>query len=294
MSYYRSRLNEKLARIEDYPREMINDRVEYYCKGSDSFELSPAAAKLKELSRFNKSAYYNDYYSMLRYFPEDVRTDHLFRDNRAIPEIPTIVKSRELCVSNQNAILLKLNSVRHFLPIEDQIPFGKKHNKLVWRGAVWKERRKEFMRKYAGHPLCDVGQVNKPTADTPPEWVKSKLSIRQQLKYKFILSIEGNDVATNLKWIAQSNSLCFMKKPTCETWMMEGRLQAGVHYVELENDYKDLSEKLNYYTDHTDEALEIISNFNTFYRQFQDPILDELLQLMVIQKYLTLSGQITE
>ena len=47
------------------------------------------------------------------------------------------------------------------------------------------------------------------------------------LNYKFILAIEGYDVATNLKWIMSSNSLAVMPRPTYATWFMEGTLIPG-------------------------------------------------------------------
>ncbi|ENT7385234.1 hypothetical protein ACXLUW_000800 [Campylobacter coli] len=36
---------------------------------------------------------------------------------------------------------------------------------------------------------------------------KNFLSKKEQMKYKFIISLEGNDVASNLKWEMNSNSL---------------------------------------------------------------------------------------
>ena len=46
--------------------------------------------------------------------------------------------------------------------------------------------------------------------------------IRSPLKkHKFILCIEGNDVASNLKWVMSSNSVAVMPKPKFESWFME-------------------------------------------------------------------------
>ena len=73
----------------------------------------------------------------------------------------------------------------------------------------------------------------------------------EQLQNKFILCIEGNDVASNLKWAMSSNSLVFMtKKPKFETWFMEGTLIPGHHYVEIKDDYSDMIEKMDYYLSH--------------------------------------------
>ena len=39
-----------------------------------------------------------------------------------------------------------------------------------------------------------------------------------------------------------------MRKPTCETWFMEGLLKPDYHCILIEDDYRDLIEKLNYTT----------------------------------------------
>ncbi|NBB78368.1 MAG: lipopolysaccharide A protein, partial [Verrucomicrobia bacterium] len=123
-------------------------------------------------------------------------------------------------------------------------------------------------------------------------WQKPYLSIPEQLQHKFILSVEGNDVATNLKWIAQSNSLCFMTKPKYESWFMEGTLQAGKHYVQVRDDYADLPDKITYYMNHPDEAETIIRELNCYYKQFNDTRKEQLIGLLVAEKYLRLSGQL--
>ena len=105
------------------------------------------------------------------------------------------------------------------------------------------------------------------------------------------MAIEGNDVASNLKWVMSSNSLAVMPRPTCETWFMEGKLEAGKHYVEVRDDYADLEEKLQHYIQHPEEAEEIIRNAHDFVRQFRDPSREELIQLLVMDKYLRLSQQ---
>ena len=40
------------------------------------------------------------------------------------------------------------------------------------------------------------------------------LTIREHLDYKFIMALEGNDVASNLKWVMSSNSIAVMTRPT--------------------------------------------------------------------------------
>ncbi len=119
------------------------------------------------------------------------------------------------------------------------------------------------------------------------------MSVPEQLNYKFILSIEGNDVATNLKWAMASNSLCFMTRPKFETWFMEGTLIPAYHYVELKDDYSDLEEKIHYYTHHPDEAKAIVRNANRYVAQFRNESRERLIGMLVLQKYFERSGQLS-
>lgn len=102
--------------------------------------------------------------------------------------------------------------------------------------------------RYGDHPLCNIGCVRHKEA-TPEPYLRDFLTIEEQLGYQFIVSVEGIDVATNLKWIMASNSLCLMRRPRFETWFMEGTMIPGYHYVELRDDFSDLPEKVAYYRD---------------------------------------------
>ena len=72
---------------------------------------------------------------------------------------------------------------------------------------------------------------------------------------------------------------------------MEGLLEPGVHYVEIANDYKDLEEKIAYYTTHVLEAEHIIDNAHRHVSRFLDKNLEDLLCLKVLELYFERSGQ---
>ena len=71
------------------------------------------------------------------------------------------------------------------------------------------------------------------------EYLKKILTIREQLKYKYILSIEGNDVSSGLKWQLYSNSVVFMRKPKIVSWAMEDKLEPYVHYIPIKDDFSE-------------------------------------------------------
>ncbi|MDA0766723.1 MAG: glycosyl transferase family 90 [Verrucomicrobia bacterium] len=288
---FRERLGKKLEALNPENQARILDRVRYYNKFDSLAPIPESAVRLSQLKPTSKTAYYYDLRQVLRYFPRTLKVATRFGDVRDVSDFPRIVKTRPIQGSNENSILLKLNSVRHFRPCTDNAPYAHKIDGIVWRGKVNKDHRQTIFQQHFGNPLCNLGKTNDLNEGENPAWKTPWMSIEEQLRYKFILSIEGNEVATNLKWIAQSNSLCFMTKPKFESWFMEGRLEASKHYVELRDDYSDLPEKMDYYLAHPDEAREIIANLNAYYAQFTNSDEELLISLLVVEKYLVSTGQ---
>ena len=118
------------------------------------------------------------------------------------------------------------------------------------------------------------------------------MTIGQMLHYKFIACIEGNDVATSLKWVMSSNSVAVMPKPKFETWFMEGTLQSDYHYIEVKDDYSDLIEKVQYYIAHPDEAETIIRHAHEYVAQFRNKRLERATSLLTAERYFMITGQL--
>ncbi|MFT6926340.1 MAG: hypothetical protein ACJAZP_001950 [Psychromonas sp.] len=292
---YRFLLIKKLQKLSLHDAEYLWERVNYYNKIKHSFIYSQDAIQISDFKKDGGTAYFFDFKKIIRHFPRHLKVSYLFGDVITVPQNPVFVKSRPILSDNKNSILLKLNSIRHYNFVDDSIPYQNKKDQVVWRGAGFRQHRLDMLNQFYLHPLCNVGRVDfekKSEYDTLAVTLfKSKMTIPEQLQYKFILSIEGKDVATNLKWIMSSNSLCLMIKPKFETWFMEGLLEAGVHYVELKDDYSDLIEKMQYYLEYEEQALQIIKNANNYVEQFKDEKREQLIQLLVAQKYFQQTGQ---
>ena len=153
---------------------------------------------------------------------------------------------------------------------------------MVGRNKAKQPHRVRFLEMYFNHPMCNIGQVNR---DVNTQFINTRMTISEHLDYKFILCLEGWDVASNLKWVMSSNSLAVMTKPIYETWFMEGTLIPNYHYVLIKDDYTDLEERLNYYIEHTDEALKIIENAHEYQKQFKNKKQEDLISLLVLNKY---------
>jgi hypothetical protein len=288
--FCRIKLQTKFKKQTEFDIEYIKKRVNYYnklenCKPPFNFQVQLSEFKIPPKIR----AYYFDSYEYTRFFNKNLKASFLPGDITHVPDFPTIVKSRPLGDHNANSIIINLDKIRHFIFVNDKNPFTGKKNMLVGRGAVSQPHRKRFLELYFNHPLCNVGQVNKDNAGN--KYLVGKMTIEEQLDYKFILSLEGNDVATNLKWIMSSSSLAVMPQPKYETWFMEGTLVPNHHFILIKDDYSDLEERLKYYIKHTDQAIEIIRNANEYVRQFRNKKREDVISLMVLDKYFRETGQ---
>lgn len=281
-------------------REEIIRRARYYCKLSSETQYDHEVFRnlsisIKEQSVIHPKAYYFDAMAIARYFDSHLRWILKPGDVADLQALPTILKSRPISDDNQCSVLLNLNKVRHFLFVDDHKPWREKRDVAIFRGDVGnpkdgnvKPNRMVFMNRWFGHPMVDAASID--CIDDHPEWQKEKMTIGEHLDYKFVMSLEGNDVASNLKWVMSSNSIAVTPRLTCETWFMEGTLIPNYHYIEVKSDFSDLEERLHYYIDHPDEAEAIIQHAHEFVAQFQDKKREELISLLVLKKYFEITN----
>lgn len=212
-----------------------------------------------------------------------------------------LVKTRP--VGCKKMVLFKLSLLRHWQPIlkvkKMDIPFEKKKDIVIWRGATtggWRMRQNKphsryvLVKKYFDHPSSkiDVGFSGVCQGENDcKDYVKPQLTMKQQLEYKYLLSAEGNDVASGLKWMLYSNSVVFMGKPSICSWAMEDKLKPYIHYIPIEKpDWSDLEEKLDWATRHPKKCRRIAANATAFIEQFRDKEKEAIIQKRVLKKYL--------
>ena len=130
--------------------------------------------------------------------------------------------------------------------------------------------------------LSHCGIQTASNCDYLNQFVKGEKSIKELLKNKFLISLEGNDVATGLKWMLASNSVVFMPIPTMESWVLESQLKPWVHYVPLLFDGSDLLEKVSHGIANPDQMMNIVKNAKSYIKKFlnfynqEDKAVDEL------------------
>ena len=237
--------------------------------------------------------YFFDSNEILRWFDKNLKFGHMFGDNIDALPYPMITKTRPIEGDNMNDVLLKLDKNRHFIYLRDDIKFEDKKDILVSRCCInGQPQRLGLFKKYFGVDWCDMGYVgNDPVFTYPPEWRAPKISLYEHLKYKFITCFEGNDVASNLKWVMSSNSLAVTNKPKYESWFMESKLIPDYHYICVEDDLSNLKEKLDFYIAHPDLSKEIARHANEYVAQFKDSRREFLIGILVMKKYFEMTSQ---
>lgn len=218
-------------------------------------------------------------------------------------ENPILCKNR--VIGDQIVILLDFFHSRYFAPIKEaqknDIKWTNKDDKVVWRGESTGKISKEYGRyclvlKFYNHNIFDISfalitkdyfinsrmdlQENEAIKIT-----KNYLNIQTQLKSKYLVSVEGNDVASGLPWKLSSNSIVLTAHLKYETWFMEGLLKEWIHYVPLLEDYSDLEEKWLWCKSHQEQCLEIVKNANLFANQFSNPKQESELNQKILEIY---------
>lgn len=270
-------------------KEKINDRVNYYNQLEQVVALPDNSPQLEHHTYQEhqcSSVYFFDTFEFTRYFPRKLHWNHQPGDVTCLFDKPTVVKTRPLHQEDprfHNSILMNLDKVRHFLFVKDPIPFTEKKPVVLFRGeAHGKPARLKFLQMFKGKPGFDVGDTSH---KLDASLQVGKLSINEHFKYRYIMALEGNDVASNLKWVMSSNCIAVMPRPTCESWFMEGTLIPNYHYIEIKPDFSDLEERIRYYNEHTDEALAIIQHAHEYVSQFLDPKREKIISYLVMRKY---------
>jgi len=264
----------------------------------DTWNSNPYSRDLKEvIQQTHLDQLYR--HKRIKYYPRD-RVE-LFTD------VPTLVKSRLITKDPHYSILCKLNIQRHFQMLTSvsslDIPFHQKTNRLVWRGTStgygfgndipYRSVSRETLVKTYAHslnPQLDIGlsglvQGGKKTHKYQP-YLKSHLSIRDMLTYKYILSVEGNDVASNLKWALYSNSVVLMPLPMIESWILESHLIPNYHYILIQSDFSDLEQKIQWCDAHPDLCEQIIHHATEYIHLFMHQENEQYLMKKVLQYYL--------
>ena len=214
---------------------------------------------------------------------------------------PTITKSRLIDkTSSGNNILTYICKHRHWVSVKHQIndrihvPWSDKKSKAIWRGAqtdsfTTANSRIVLVKRFIDHDKIDVGFTNIPlwmeSNNFSKKYIKPRMSINEMFTYKYIISLEGNDIATNLSWVLYSNSLVIMPVPTRESWLLESCLIPWVHFVPISATMNDLEEKIAWCIANDDKCQKIVENASEYISHFLNFDEEAKLSTQVMEAY---------
>lgn len=286
-----------ILKLDKNTLSKIHQRVHFYNKISKDFSseffANPDKCPINALP-FSQTSYAFDAYKISKYFSDDLLWIKSFLDINYNFDTPTICKSRPIDAlkgSNANNVLLKLDANRHFCFFKDSFKFEDKKDKAVFRGACFQPLRQRFLSLCQDNKNCDIANILRRNSLFSR---KNYLSKRAQCTFKFIISLEGHDVSSNLKWAMGSNSLVLAPKMTCESWFMESALVPNEHFALLKDDFSNLNELIDFYIQNPAKALEIISHAHSYCAQFLDSKTEFYISILVLLKYFYYSKQLDE
>lgn len=207
-------------------------------------------------------------------------------------KLPVLTKAR-IIGAPHNGILIKYEYDYHWKILEnfrDPFNWDNKFDTVCWRGNHITALNKKYNRRYFVEKYSDkydIGFITKISDDytrANPSLFKNTMTQDEQLKSKYLICLEGNDVGTSLKWQLSSNSVVLMAKPTIEGWLMEGALEPFVHYVPLKNDLTDLDNIIDWCKNNDDKCKEISANARKHMAQFMNEE-DEIILHNILCKW---------
>lgn len=282
--------NKREMRLVSY-RDFENTFTHWYCKHLVDL---PVIKNIRVLP-FYKS--YKDLHSLMNFFHpfdrlsmadrlKDAKYPLFYGETGKTDDIPCIRKSRRQ--DDTNSVIYNFRTLRLTSPcheaIQSDIPWHKKDSNVIWRGATTgQEQRVNLVKTY--FDTYDVGFASVKQKPELKDLQRSKVSIKDQLKCKFIISLEGNDVASNLRWILSSNSVPIMKKPYWQSWIMEEKLQPNIHYLELNEDLTNLGELLSWASSNDDQCNAIAQNGKHYMSQFLTEENDLPVQKLLLEEF---------
>jgi hypothetical protein len=137
-------------------------------------------------------------------------------------------------------------------------------------------------------PPAALGFINKTVNGV--SLFEKRFTMQQMLQYKAIIILEGNDVASGLKWALLSNSVVMMQSPMFTSWAMEEMLEPWVHYIPLNRDLSNVEENMRWVLDNDKQAQRIAERGSLWIQDLvfhpDASIDDQWIQEEILRRYL--------
>ena len=188
---------------------------------------------------------------------------------------------------NRNQIIFPLENYQSPNSVfnNDTLSFNNKKNGILWRGATTgyttmsKNKRCNIVTSnFSAHDDIDLGfnvlcqQIYANNKELLDKYCKPSKTIKEQLDYKFVLNIEGNDLTSSFPWALASNSCPLHNYPfSHESYFFGKGLEPYVHFVPIKNDGSDLVSQYHWCLENLEKCEEIANNGKKYMQDYLDP-----------------------
>ena len=130
-------------------------------------------------------------------------------------------------------------------------------NKIFWAGNLNTHyTRKIFYERFK----LDSDKFEIHVVDSDQEgYTKHVIPMYMQLKYKYLIDIQGNGYSGRLKYLLHSGRLLFMQDRKWKAYY-HFKLKPYVHFVPVKEDFSDMYEQLEWVEKNPEQVAEIIHN----------------------------------
>jgi hypothetical protein len=150
------------------------------------------------------------------------------------------------------------------------IPFDNKENKCIYRGSkdlgtvfnFFNYKNKKQNQRMYFISLYNNNKINN------MNYSDTFTSIPDQLKYKYILDIDGfSNTWDGTVWKLYSGSVLLKVKGVWKQWYYDN-MKEWIHYVPVNNDFSDINEKIEWCINNDDKCKLISENARQFVKEY--------------------------
>lgn len=150
---------------------------------------------------------------------------------------------------------------------ENRILYSDKKNECVYRGSITSMSTYNFINYEDKDGLSQREYLKKLYKDGKIKNLNFEdgiMSIEDQLKYKYILDVDGHsNTWCATVWKLYSGSVLLKTNSIWKQWYYD-ELKPWVHYVPIENDFSDINEKIQWCIDNDEECYQITQRAKKF------------------------------
>ena len=191
------------------------------------------------------------------------------------------VESTRGC-SDPDILLLPCDdeTFEHGMKLECDIPaWTDRIAQVVWRGASsgceYPSLRQRVVQTLHGHPSVTakftLGGWPQNDARIPSELFGDRMTIADQCRFKYMLSIDGNGTASNIQWIFASGCVPILVCEKGVRFWFQDKLNDGVNCILIDPELTTLQGKIEWLISHDAEARSIAEAAQEFARTVFSP-----------------------